>query len=232
MQIRMINNDYYNRYNPIAFKQVLRNDIPSEAISNKNYVVTITGPSGVGKDTVIDLMSDQFTKVVTCTTRAKRPKEVDGQSYYFLTKEQFEDDIDNNKFAEYIKIFGGNYYGTKKETIKNALSSGKPVLLNIDVEGARKIRESFKDDPEVNVVSIFFRPPSFEVLEKRLRHRESKLAKTPEQAEAIEKSIQERLARADYEISRAGEFDAEIAFNTPEEGRDDIKELLHLNVNA
>ena len=123
----------------------------------------------------------------------------------------------------------GNYYGTKKETIKEALNAGKPVLLNIDVDGAKNIRESFKDDPDVKVVSIFFKPPSLQELEKRLRKREFKSVRAPEEAQAVEANIQKRLARADYEIGCAGEFDAEISYYSPEEGRQDIKKLLHLD---
>lgn len=220
MQVKKINNDYYNRSNPITFKQIIRNDIPAKALKDNKYLLLVSGPSGVGKDTVMNMIIDKFNKIVTHTTRAPREGEIDGISYFFTTIDKFVEGIKNNEFVEYVNSFSGKYYGTKRATIKNALNGEKPGLLIVDTDGARNIRNKLKDDPQINVVSIFFKPPSLEVLEKRLRGRNT---------ETLEKDIQERLNRATSEIERANEYDAEIKFNNPDEGIKDLKKLLNMN---
>ena len=217
MQVRMINNDY--RSNPVTFKQILRNDIPAKALKDNKYLLLISGPSGVGKDTIMNEIIDKFNKIVTHTTRAKRAGEIDGKSYFFTNVEEFVEGIRNNEFVEYIEGFSGKYYGTKKETIKNALTGEKPGLLIVDVEGASNIKNNLKNDPQINVVSIFFRPPSLDVLKERLMKRGT---------ETLE-AIQERINRSIYEIKQAKNYDAEIQINNQAESLNDLDELLHLN---
>ena len=219
MQVSAIRNDYNNRANSVAFKQILRNDIPAKALANNKYLLLVSGPSGVGKDTIMNEIIDRFSKIVTHTTRPKRAGEVDGKSYFFTSVENFVDGIKNNEFVEYVKGFSGNYYGTKKETIRKALGEGKPGLLIVDVEGAQNIRKSLKDDPQINVVSVFFKPPSVDVLKERLMKRGSESAS----------AIQERLDRAMYEMQQAKNYDAEVQVNNVTEGLNDMSELLHLS---
>lgn len=222
MQVRTINNDYNsNRSNSVAFKRILRNDIPEKVLESKKILTIATGPSAVGKDSVLGEIMDRFNKIVTHTTRAKREGEVEGKNYFYTTVDNFVEGIKNNEFVEYVQGFSGKYYGTKKSTIKNALDGKKPALAIVDVDGAESIRKNLKDDSEINVVSIFFQPPQenpLNVLRERMLKRGSE---TPE-------SIKERLGRAEYEMSRANEFDAEIEVNSVEEGVNDILELLHL----
>jgi len=218
MQVNMINSDYRNRYNSISFKQILRNDIPARVIKDKKYLLLVSGPSGVGKDTIMNEVIDKFNKIVTHTTRPKREGEINGKSYFFTTIDKFEEGIKNNEFVEYIKGFGGKYYGTKKATIKNALNGENPGLLIVDVDGASTIRKNLKNDSQINVVSIFFKPPSIDVLKERLAKRGTETAD----------AIKERIGRAMSEIRRAGEYDAEIQVNNPPEGVKDLTELLNL----
>lgn len=224
MQISKINDCYCNKSNQVAFSRILRNDIPAKALKGNKYLLVVSGPSGVGKDTLMNVIMDRFNKIVTHTTRAMRPGEVDGKSYFFTTVEDFKRGIKNDEFVEYVSSFGDKYYGTKKETVRKALDGHKPGLAIVDVDGASSIRKCFKDDPQVNVVSIFFEPPStetkspIEVLKERLQKRGSE---TPE-------AIEQRLGRAMKEIARKDEYDAVIAFNNPEEGLKDMKELLNL----
>ena len=218
MQVNMINSDYRNRYNSISFKQILRNDIPARVIKDKKYLLLVSGPSGVGKDTIMNEVIDKFNKIVTHTTRPKREGEINGKSYFFTTIDKFAEGIKNNEFVEYIKGFGGKYYGTKKATIKNALNGEKPGLLIVDVDGASTIRKNLKNDSQINVVSIFFKPPSIDVLKERLAKRGTETAD----------AIKERIGRAMSEIRRAGEYDAEIQVNNPPEGVKDLTELLNL----
>ena len=218
MQVRTIKNDYYNGANPVSFKRIIRNDIPAKVLKDNKYLLLVSGPSGVGKDTIMNQIIDKFNKIVTHTTRPKRAGEIDGKSYFFTSVEKFVEGIKNNEFVEYVESFGGKYYGTKKETIKNALNGSKPGLLIVDVEGAKNIKNSFKDDAQVKVASVFFKPPSLEILKQRLSGRGSENAK----------SLEERLGRAMDEISHAQEYDAEIKFDNPEEGIKDMINLLHL----
>ena len=226
MQVTRINNDYSNKYNQrVAFKQVLENRIKTnpkliQAIKDKKFLLLVSGPSGVGKDTVMARVMDLFNKIVTHTTRPMRKGEVDGESYFFTTLEKFLDGIKNNKFVEYVQLFAGRYYGTKRETIEKALDGKKPALAIVDVDGAKNIREALKNDPQINVVSIFFAPPSSKILKERLQGRDPNMPI---------KEMQERLDRAEYEMKRAKEYDAVIAFENPEDGVKDVKELLYLD---
>jgi len=218
MQVQKINRNYCNRSNSVTFKKIIRNDIPAKALKDNKYLLLVSGPSGVGKDTIMNQIMDKFSKVVTHTTRAMREGEVDGQSYFFTTVEKFVEGIKNNEFVEYVNLFSGKYYGTKKETIKNALKSGKPGLAIVDVDGANNIKNNLKDDPQINVVSVFFGPPSLDTLKERLLKRGTE---TPE-------AIKERLERSAYEWRHAKFFDAEIQVNNVTESINDMKELLHL----
>lgn len=158
MHINMTNNDYRNRYNTTTFKQIVRNDIPAKIIKDNKYLLLVSGPSRVGKDSIMNQIMDKFNKIVTHTTRPKRAGEVEGKSYFFTTVDKFKEGIKNNEFIEYIEGFSGKYYGTKRETIKNALNGEKPALAIVDVDGAKNIRDNLKNDSQINVVSIFFRP--------------------------------------------------------------------------
>ena len=222
MQVNMFNNNYNNRDKNISFKKIVRNDIASKTLKDNKYLLLVSGPSGVGKDSIMNQIMNKFNKIVTHTTRPKRAGEVDGKSYFFTTVDKFKEGIKNNEFVEYIEGFSGKYYGTKKETIKNALNGEKPALAIVDVDGAKNIRDNLKNDPQINVVSIFFRPPSkdpLKVLESRLNKRGSETAE----------SIKTRLQRAEYEINRAKEYDAEIEVNNVEESLNDIYKLLNLD---
>ncbi len=218
MQVGIINNNYNNKYKATNFKKILRNNIPEKAIKDNNYLLLVSGPSGVGKDTIMNKILHKFNKVVTHTTRPKREGEVEGKSYFYTTVEQFKEGIKNNEFIEYVKGFSGNYYGTKKETVKNALDGKKPALLIVDIDGADAIKKNLKNNSNLNVVSIFIKPPSFDILKARLLKRGTE---TPD-------AMQERLNKAMYEMQHAQNFDAEIQNNHFTESIKDLEELLHI----
>lgn len=137
---------------------------------NKGLMVILSAPSGCGKDTVFKELCKVRSDVVesvSATTRKPREGEVDGVNYFFLNDRQFEDLIRNNGLLEYAR-YNNCYYGTPVEGVTRAIEAGKVCFLIIEVVGALKIMEMFPD-----CVSIFLLPPSFEVLEKRLRGRES-----------------------------------------------------------
>ena len=163
-------------------------------MKNLKKLIIITGPSGVGKGTVVKELLDRNKDIwlsISATTRNPRVGEKDGLNYYFISEERFKDMIDKKEFLEWAQ-FAGNYYGTPLSTVNEKIEKGFVVLLEIEVEGAKQIKEKF---PEA--LSIFLLPPSKEELEKRIRNRGT------EKEEAIDR----RLSRADYEIASSDEFD-------------------------
>ena len=160
-------------------------------------LIVLTGPSGVGKGTLMRSLLQRHPELyysVSATTRAPRPGEVDGKNYYFISRSKFEQLLAQGEFLESAE-FAGNYYGTPREAVLSQVQSGKLVVLEIELEGARQIRASF---PEA--LSIFILPPSFEELERRIRGR----------GQDSEEAIARRLQRAKQEIAAADEFDIKI----------------------
>lgn len=157
-------------------------------------LVIFSGPSGSGKGTVLKKFlaeRNDASVSVSMTTREKRDGEIDGTHYYFVTREYFEKKIADNKMLEYAE-YNGNMYGTPKDPVDEILREGKVVFLEIEVQGAEKIRKLYPD-----AVSIFLMPPSMRVLEERLRGRNSE----------DEETINHRLVIAREEIRRASEYD-------------------------
>ena len=137
----------------------------------KAKLYVITGPSGVGKGTVLtkffEKNKNDIIYSVSATTRKPRIGEKDGINYFFVSKEEFENEIKNNEFLEWAK-YSDNYYGTKKSFVLNSLKQGISVILEIETQGAKKVMEQFHD-----CVSIFIMPPNMDELEKRLRGRKT-----------------------------------------------------------
>ncbi|MBQ7962655.1 MAG: guanylate kinase [Clostridia bacterium] len=157
-------------------------------------LVVVSGPSGAGKDTIVSRllgMDSDFSLSVSATTRAPRGAEVDGKNYYFLSTEDFLSKIENDAFIEYAK-YGSNYYGTLKSDVEQRIRNGKTVILVIEVNGAANIKRLYP-----GALSIFIMPPSSEVLENRLRKRQTD----------SEDAIIKRLDIAKTEISRSTDYD-------------------------
>ncbi len=137
-------------------------------IKNEGQLIVISGPSGCGKDTVVKevLKNNKSAWLsVSCTSRKPRVGEVNGIDYYFLSKKEFEQKIENDEFLEYA-MYADNYYGTPKNIIKEKLDNGIDVILVIEIQGALKIKEKLKE-----TVFIFILPPSMYELKKRLEGR-------------------------------------------------------------
>ena len=182
-------------------------------MKNFNQLIIITGPSGVGKGTVIEKIikrDKRFWVSISATTRKPRKGEVDGENYYFLSNSQFEEMIDKNLLIEWAK-FADNYYGTLQKPVVEKINKGFKVILEIEVKGAEQIRNKF---PEV--LSIFLRPPDKNELEKRIRNRGSE----------NEDSIKKRLERASFEIDSAKEFDYVLTNRNLDETVEKILEII------
>jgi guanylate kinase len=156
-------------------------------------VFVITGPSGVGKGTLIEQVLERVPELelsISATTRGPRPGEVDGREYYFLSPEEFRRRIEAADFLEHAS-YSGNYYGTLREEVERRLAEGRSVVLEIEVQGARQVRDAM---PEA--VQIFIAPPDEGVLRERL---EGRGTDSPE-------AIEQRLRTAEVELAARSEF--------------------------
>ena len=189
------------------------------AMTGSNGRLTvITGPSGVGKGTLVKRMLDRHPEIwlsVSATTRAPRTGEVEGESYFFKSKDAFASLVAENGLLEWAE-FAGNCYGTPRGPVCEQLERGSPVLLEIELEGARQVRRSFPD-----AVQIFLAPPSFEELEQRIRKRGTE----------SEQAIQKRLKKAEQELSAQGEFDAVVVNDDLDDALSALERLMGFNVS-
>lgn len=139
-------------------------------LNKKGSLIVISGPSGAGKDTVVNKLkeiNDNIWVSISCTSRLPRGQEENGKDYFFLTKEEFEEKINNNEFLEYA-VYNDNYYGTPLYKINEKLNEGVDVILVIEVQGALYVKQHVKD-----AIFIFIMPPSMEELKNRLVNRKT-----------------------------------------------------------
>ena len=161
----------------------------------RGKLFVVSGPSGVGKNTLLNAVVARSVHVrysISATSRAMRPGEVDGKSYYFVTREQFEKLIADDALLEYAE-YVGNYYGTPLQPIREAIENGVDVVMDVEVVGALKIKKRLPDD----AVLVFVTAPSFDVIRKRLVHR----------GDVAPGLMEERLERARWECSQAVNYD-------------------------
>jgi len=158
-------------------------------IKRRGLLLVLSSPSGAGKSTIAKAILDgdsELTMSVSATTREPRPGEVDGEHYFFLTTERFQEMVAGDEFLEHATVFG-NAYGTPKAPVEAALEAGRDVLFDVDWQGAQEIQEYAKDD----LVSVFVLPPSLEELERRLLTR----------AQDSEEVVRGRMDKATAEMS-------------------------------
>lgn len=162
-------------------------------------LILFCGPSGSGKTTIVHhlLNNNSYTSFsVSATTRAKRANELDGVDYYFLTVDAFKNKIAANEFVEWEEVYTNGFYGTLKSEIERLVALNKVVLFDVDVEGGLNIKKMYGD----HLLAVFVKPPSVEVLHKRL------LARASESAETLKL----RIEKAELELSYADKFDKVI----------------------
>ena len=186
---------------------------PGEQQSASRLVV-LAGPTAVGKGTVAGYIREHYPDVllsVSATTRAPRPGEIDGVTYFFLTDAQFDGMVDTGQFLEWATVHNAHRYGTPRAPIESAIAEGRSVLLEIDIQGARQVRDAF---PEARLV--FLLPPSWDELVRRLVGRGTE---SPEEQER-------RLTTARVELASQAEFDAAVVNRDVGEAAREVVDLM------
>ncbi len=180
----------------------------------EGLLIVLSGPSGCGKDTIISqvlnhLGDDGFLSV-SMTTRPRRGTEIDGVDYYFVTPEQFRENVENDLMLEYAQ-YGANFYGTPVGPVKHLLAQGKIVILNIEVQGGKNVRRLMPD-----AIEIFVAPPSLQELERRLINRGT------ESRDAIDR----RLLIAQAELRCAADYDYIVINDVLEDAVEDVLAII------
>lgn len=179
----------------------------------RGLLIVISGPSGAGKGTICKSFMERNKDVVlsvSATTRSPRKGEVDGVNYHFMTKEQFKDKIEANDFLEYAEVYD-NFYGTPKSNVEELLESGKDVILEIDIQGALKVKENTEDG-----VFVFILPPSMEELKQRIIKRGSE----------TEESLMKRFKSAYKEINFVSKYNYAVVNDEVETAVEKLESII------
>ncbi len=182
----------------------------------KGKIIILSAPSGTGKSTIIQrLMQIESLGLgfsISATSRAPRGEEKNGREYYFLTPEEFDRRIADNKFVEWEEVYAGTKYGTLAEEVERVTGSGRNLIMDIDVKGAVNVKKKYGEA----ALTIFILPPTLEVLEARLRGR----------ATDSEESLQRRIKKADLEMTLAPEFDCRVVNDDLDKAVADVRALI------
>lgn len=188
----------------------------------QGLLIILSGPSGVGKGTIRRLVmankSLNLVYSVSMTTRQKRAKETDGIDYFFVSNEKFDKAIKDDNLLEWAS-FVGNRYGTPKDYVEKLRNEGKNVILEIEVEGTKQVMAKQKGG---DIVSIFLIPPSFEDLEKRIRHRSTE----------SEEVIQKRLAKARAEMNLKFNYQYVVLNDNPKRAAKEIQSIIKSKIHS
>ncbi len=184
---------------------------------SKGKLVIFSAPSGSGKSTILNWLMQQHPELnlafsISCTSRAPRGAEQNGVEYFFLSPEEFRQRIANGEFLEYEEVYENRFYGTLKEQVEKQLEAGQNVIFDVDVKGGCNIKNHYGD----RSLSLFIQPPSVEELRKRLNGRGTDAPEV----------IEERLARASYELSFAQEFDKVVVNDSLEKAEEATYQII------
>ena len=191
--------------------------------SRHGRLIVLCGPAGVGKGTVLGRVREQHPQIwlsVSATTRKPRPGEVDGVNYFFMTEQEFLAKEDAGEFLETADVFGLAHYGTPVKPVVEHLEQNIPVILEIDIQGARSVKQR-AGELGLDVMTVFIAPPSFEELERRLVGRGTE---TPEQQA-------KRLETAKIELAAEPEFDKVIVNNVVDDAANELWNLIATEFN-
>lgn len=191
--------------------------------SRHGRLIVLCGPAGVGKGTVLGRVREQHPQIwlsVSATTRKSRPGEVDGVNYFFMTEQEFLAKEDAGEFLETADVFGLAHYGTPVKPVVEHLEQNIPVILEIDIQGARSVKQR-AGELGLDVMTVFIAPPSFEELERRLVGRGTE---TPEQQA-------KRLETAKIELAAEPEFDKVIVNNVVDDAANELWNLIATEFN-
>ena len=180
-------------------------------------MLIVSAPSGSGKSTIVNWLMKEHPELrlyfsISCTSRAPRGEEKDGVEYFFLTPEAFKEKIANDEFLEYEEVYENRFYGTLKAQVERQREAGQNVVFDVDVKGGVNIKNHYGDE----ALSLFIQPPSVEELRRRLEHRGTD---TPE-------AIEQRLAKAGYEMTFAPQFDHVIVNDDLEKAKQETLRVV------
>ena len=183
----------------------------------RGKLIIISAPSGTGKSTIIGWLMKEHPELnlafsISCTSRPPRGTEQNGVEYFFLTPEEFRQRIENDEFLEYEEVYEGRFYGTLKAQVERQLEAGQNVVFDVDVKGGVNIKKYYGDE----ALSLFIQPPSVEELRRRLTGRGTDTAE----------AIAERLAKAEYELTFAPQFDHVIVNDDLETAKQETLQIL------
>lgn len=183
----------------------------------KGKMLIVSAPSGSGKSTIVQWLMKEFPELklyfsISCTSRAPRGTEQNGVEYFFISPKEFRDKIAKDEFLEYEEVYHDCFYGTLKAQVERQREAGQNVVFDVDVKGGINIKKFYGDE----ALSLFIQPPSVEELKKRLEHRAT------DSAEAI----QERLAKAEYELTFAKQFDKIIVNDDLETAKQETLQVV------
>lgn len=185
------------------------------SIIMRGKLIIFCAPSGTGKSTIINYLMGLGLNLhfsISTTTRAPRGEEKNGVEYFFITPEEFRSHIQNDDFVEYEEVYADRYYGTLKSQVGSQLDAGQNVVFDVDVNGGMRIKEHYGSQ----ALSIFIMPPSIETLRSRLENRGTDAPEV----------IDQRIARAEYEISQAVNFDCRVVNDDLETAKKQVFDII------
>lgn len=183
----------------------------------KNGLLIFSAPSGSGKSTIVNWLMTEHPELklafsISCTSRAPRGTEQNGVEYFFLSPEEFKKKIEAGEFLEYEEVYQDRFYGTLKSQVENQLNAGDTVIFDVDVKGGVNIKKFYGD----RAMSIFVQPPSIEALRQRLNGRGTDAPEV----------IEQRLARASYELTFAPQFDHVVVNDDLAKAEEEVYQLV------
>lgn len=183
----------------------------------KGRLIIFSAPSGTGKSTIINWLMQEHSELmmsfsISCTSRAPRGTEQNGVEYFFLTPDEFRSRIEADEFLEYEEVYTDRFYGTLKSQVEKQRNEGQNVVFDVDVKGGCNIKQHYGDE----ALSIFIMPPSVDELRRRL---EARATDAPE-------VIEQRIARAEFEISFADKFDKVVVNDDLEKAKEEVLAII------